>query len=75
MYVINGTKRDWMYFLADGIYPEWSIFVKTFSNAVNPDKVFFASHQEAVWKDVECAFWNSCSKIPCSSKAFVELVY
>jgi hypothetical protein len=55
-YTINGTSCDWMYFLEDGIYPEWSIFVKTFSNSLNPDKQFFTSRQEAVRKDIECAF-------------------
>jgi hypothetical protein len=55
-YEINGRTHDWMYFLDDGIYPDWAIFVKTFNNALDSDKQFFASKQEAVWKDVECVF-------------------
>jgi hypothetical protein len=27
-YTVNGTQRDWLYFLVDGIYVHWSIFVK-----------------------------------------------
>jgi hypothetical protein len=55
-YTINGTSEDWLYFLADGIDPDWAIFVKTFSNALEEEKRFFASKQEAVCKDVKCAF-------------------
>ena len=55
-YTINNNPRDWMYFLVDGIYPEWSIFVNTFNNATDPLKKHFASHQEKVRKDIECAF-------------------
>ena len=55
-YDINGTRRDWMYFLADGIYPDWAIFVKTFSDPVDPKAKKFATAQEAIRKDVECAF-------------------
>jgi hypothetical protein len=57
-YEINGNRRDWMYFLADGIYPDWSIFVKTIPEPArtNTHKAFFASRQEAVRKDVERAF-------------------
>ena len=55
-YTINGKERDWCYFLVDGIYPEWSIFVKTFSDKYDAKKKLFASRQEAVRKDIECAF-------------------
>jgi Plant transposon protein len=24
-YTVNGTQRDWLYFLVDGIYPKWAI--------------------------------------------------
>ena len=55
-YVINGTERDHAYFLTDGIYPEWSIFVKTFQVKSDPKKQLFGDRQEAVRKDIECAF-------------------
>ena len=55
-YVVNENTRDWLYFLVDGIYPEWSIFVNTFSKPSEKKKKTFASRQEAVRKDIECAF-------------------
>jgi Plant transposon protein len=55
-YTINGNSRDWMYFLVDGIYPEWSIFVNTYSNPIDPKKRTFSKRQEAARKDIECAF-------------------
>jgi hypothetical protein len=29
-YTINGTTRDWLYFLVDGIYPAYSIFISSY---------------------------------------------
>ena len=55
-YTINGRDRDWFYFLVDGIYPEWSIFVKTYSNPSDKKAATFAAKQEGRRKDVECAF-------------------
>ena len=55
-YEINGRWRDWYYFLVDGIYPEWSIFVSTFSNPIDQKKKKFAAAQERVRKDIECVF-------------------
>ena len=55
-YLINEVLRDWLYFLVDGIYPEWAIFVKTYSNSPEQRKRNFAKKQEEVRKDVECAF-------------------
>ena len=55
-YNINGKDRDWMYFLVDGIYPAWAIFVTTYSDAIDPKKRHFATQQEKVRKDIECAF-------------------
>ena len=48
-----------MHFLVDGTHPDWSIFVSTCSKETkdsDPDKAGFATHQERVRKDVECAF-------------------
>jgi len=57
-YYINGTRRDWMYFLADGIYPDWAIFVKTIAPTCqrNEHDKQYAKKQEAVRKDIERAF-------------------
>jgi Plant transposon protein len=55
-YKINGTEQDWLYFLVDGIYPGWSIFVKTISNPFNKKEKEFSKMQEYARKDVERAF-------------------
>lgn len=52
----NGDVYDHAYFLADGIYPEWAIFVKTYSESTQPKQRYFAKKQEEVRKDIECAF-------------------
>ena len=49
-YEVNGNVRDWMYFLVDGIYPEWAIFVNTFTNKDIKEKRKFATEQEKVSK-------------------------
>ena len=53
-YSISGTVRDYLYFLVDGIYPKWPIFISTVSDAIpgSKDKMF-AAHQEVVKKDIE----------------------
>ena len=55
-YKINGIERDWNYFLVDGIYPPWAIFVNTYQDKKDPKKNRFAMMQEAARKDIECAF-------------------
>ncbi|XP_010229580.1 uncharacterized protein LOC100827624 [Brachypodium distachyon] len=55
-YVVNANKHTMGYYLADGIYPSWSTFVKTISNPEGNKKKHFATVQEAVRKDVERAF-------------------
>lgn len=55
-YTINGRRRDWMYFLVDGIYPCWSIFVKTHQNPTSQVEFKFSKRQEHVRKDIERCF-------------------
>jgi Plant transposon protein len=55
-YKINDVLFDFMYFLVDGIYPPWSIFVNTiWSPETDNDKRFF-KQQEGCRKDVKCVF-------------------
>ena len=37
-FTINGNDHSMAYVLADGIYPEWSIFVKTFKTPIQAKK-------------------------------------
>jgi hypothetical protein len=55
-YEVNGTVRDYMYFLVDGIYPRWSIFINTFKNPTTDDEKKFSRQQEGCRKDVERVF-------------------
>jgi hypothetical protein len=55
-YLINGHDYTMRYYLADGIYPQWSTFVKTISAPLEAKKKHFARVQEACRKYVECAF-------------------
>jgi hypothetical protein len=55
-YEINGHEYDKPYYLADGIYPTWTTFVKTISNPNDEKKKRFAKEQESARKDVERAF-------------------
>jgi hypothetical protein len=53
---INGHQYNKGYYLADGIYPQWSTFVKTISKPQGEKRKRFAQMQESVRKDVERAF-------------------
>ena len=44
------------YYLADGIYPEWAVFVKTISLPITEKDKLFAQQQESKRKDIERAF-------------------
>ncbi|GJS94012.1 ALP1-like protein [Tanacetum coccineum] len=55
-YVVNGQPFDKGYYLADGIYPQWSTFVKSFTVARDEKNVVFKRRQESARKDVERAF-------------------
>ena len=51
-YVINGHEYDKGYYLTDGIYPNWSTFVKTIRNPVGEANCHFTKKQESIRKDV-----------------------
>jgi hypothetical protein len=55
-YTINGTTQDWLYFLVDGIYPAYSIFISTINYPQSDMEKYFSTCQEAVRKDIERAF-------------------
>eukprot|EP00258_Populus_trichocarpa_P042475 XP_024458494.1 uncharacterized protein LOC112327849 [Populus trichocarpa] len=55
-YTINGHEYTMRYYLADGIYPNWSTFVKTIPRLLGAKRKYFASKQESARKDVERAF-------------------
>ena len=45
-YTVNGHDYTMGYYLADGIYPPWSIFVKTISDLKIKKRIFFPKHKE-----------------------------
>ena len=53
---INGRRRDWLYFLVDGIYPCWSVFVKTNHLPTTQRETKYSKQQKHVQEDVECSF-------------------
>jgi hypothetical protein len=55
-YIINGHEYTMGYYLADGIYPNWSTFVKPIPRPLGAKRKYFASKQESARKDVERAF-------------------
>ena len=69
-YIINGTTRDYMYFLVDGIYPLWSIFPKTNPNPVTEDEKYYKRRHEHVRKDIERAFGILVKKFEILDKGF-----
>lgn len=55
-FVVNFVEYSLPYYLADRIYPNWRLFVKTITEGETPEERLFASAQEAIRKDVERAF-------------------
>ncbi|KAL3701160.1 hypothetical protein R1sor_019182 [Riccia sorocarpa] len=55
-YEVNGREYNRLYLLTDGIYPNWSVFVKTIHEPQGEKRCHFAKMQEAVRKDVERCF-------------------
>ncbi|XP_062559285.1 uncharacterized protein LOC134224034 [Armigeres subalbatus] len=55
---IGNHEYERGYLLADGIYPDWSVFLKTISMPQTAKEKLFANSQEAARKDVERCFSN-----------------
>ncbi|XP_048448083.1 uncharacterized protein LOC125480890 [Pyrus x bretschneideri] len=55
-YKVNDNRHELGYYLIDGIYPSWSIFVKSYSYPNSAKKKLFSQKQEFYRKDVERAF-------------------
>ncbi|GKC57299.1 ALP1-like protein isoform X1 [Tanacetum coccineum] len=53
---VNGVTFEKGYYLADGIYPQWAAFVKSFTVARDERNAVFKRRQESARKDVERAF-------------------
>ncbi|GJY18274.1 nucleotide-binding alpha-beta plait domain-containing protein [Tanacetum coccineum] len=55
-YVVNGVGFEKGYYIADGIYPQWATFVKSFTVANEAKHAYFKKRQESAQKDVKHAF-------------------
>ena len=55
-FTVNGTEYRYPYYLVDGIYPRYAMFVKTISHPTGEKRIRYAKAQEAARKDVERAF-------------------
>jgi hypothetical protein len=55
-YTVNGNQYNTGYYLADGIYPEWAVFVKLIILPISDKDKLFAQEQEGARKDIERAF-------------------
>ena len=55
-YEINNTIYQTGYYLADGIYPRWTTFVKTIPHPRSHKQNFLACYQKGYRKDVERCF-------------------
>ncbi|XP_057808856.1 uncharacterized protein LOC131023329 [Salvia miltiorrhiza] len=55
-FLANNSHHTRGYYLTDGIYPDWPVFVKSFQFSNDEKKRRFKEMQEAARKDVERAF-------------------
>ncbi|XP_023766742.2 uncharacterized protein LOC111915307 [Lactuca sativa] len=55
-FTVNGNEYKFGYYLTDGIYPQYSTFVKVFRHPIDPRDKYFKRRQEGARKDVERAF-------------------
>ncbi|XP_023742255.1 uncharacterized protein LOC111890363 [Lactuca sativa] len=55
-YVVNGNEYKYEYYIGDEIYPEYTIFVKSYTFPADDKRKMFKLAQESARKDVEWAF-------------------
>lgn len=55
-YKIDGRDFDWFYYLTDGIYPDWKIFMKSITEPTDRKSKLYAKIQESIRKCVERLF-------------------
>jgi hypothetical protein len=55
-FIVNRWTYDIGYYLADGIYPEWSAFMKTVPHLTDSKKQYFTKVKRSARKDIERAF-------------------
>jgi hypothetical protein len=56
LFTVNSREHHMRYYLIDGIYPSWPVFVKGVTVPPQEKHQFFSMKQVSVRKDVECAF-------------------
>nr|GEV85191.1 reverse transcriptase domain-containing protein [Tanacetum cinerariifolium] len=54
-FVVNGFGYEKGYYLADGIYPQWTTFVKSFTVGDDAKHSYFKKRQESARNDIERA--------------------
>lgn len=69
-YKVNNNEYTRGYYLADGIYPQWPVLIKTINNPGDAASSHYATMQEAARKDIERTFGGLQGKwhilaIPC----------
>ncbi|XP_023764411.1 uncharacterized protein LOC111912910 [Lactuca sativa] len=55
-FTMNGNEYKYGYYLTDGLYPQYSTFVKEFRHPVEEREIFLKRRQERAHKDVERTF-------------------
>lgn len=55
-YTIDGRDFNWFYYLTDGIYPDWKIFMKSITEPTDKKSKLYAKVQESIRKCVERLF-------------------
>lgn len=72
-YQVSKEQFEYLYILVDGIYPQYSRFVKGNKNPVTQREKRFSEWQEACRKDIERAFGNLQGKFQCMARPFHQM--